>query len=153
MAGDIPVIGGLFKSKEDSTTKKEVMIFITPQLIRDGQVAASDRHTLINEAEEVSKLRTVVPDKQYAEENKRSTNEEVKSLNEIVNLLDSQKQSGEISHETNTAELSGPVNPREIDDERKILEDVIALLDVKDEQTYPVTATPKNKNSSGTIDK
>lgn len=155
LAGDIPIIGGLFKSKQDSTTKKEVMIFITPQLMREGQVAASDQHTLIDGAEEVAKLRTVTPEKRYASENKRATEDEVKSLNEIVNMLDSQKQSGDISYGINAAELSGPTNPREIDDERKILEDVIALLDVKDEQIYPITATPKNKikNSSGTIDK
>ncbi|HBG77797.1 MAG TPA: hypothetical protein DDW84_02955 [Phycisphaerales bacterium] len=155
LAGDIPVIGGLFKSKEDLTTKKEVMIFITPQIMREGQIVASDRHTLINEAEEVSKLRTVTPDKRYAEENKRAAEDEVKSLNEIVNMLDNQKQSSDISHEINAAKLSGDVNPKEIDDERKILEDVIALLDVKDEQTYPVTATPENsdKASLGVIGK
>ena len=50
LAGDIPVIGNLFKDKNDTVARTELMIAITPQVIRDssqlGQVAAEFRDRL-----------------------------------------------------------------------------------------------------------
>ncbi len=34
--GDIPVVGNLFKSKDDSTKKTELVILVTPKIISDG---------------------------------------------------------------------------------------------------------------------
>ena len=36
--GDVPVIGNLFKSRTKSTTKREMLVFITPKVIADGLV-------------------------------------------------------------------------------------------------------------------
>ena len=50
LAGDIPIIGNLFKDKNDTIARTELMIAITPQVIRDssqlGQVAAEFRDRL-----------------------------------------------------------------------------------------------------------
>jgi type IV pilus assembly protein PilQ len=37
--GDIPYVGNLFKSRSKSTTKKEMLVFITPKMISDRSVA------------------------------------------------------------------------------------------------------------------
>jgi type IV pilus assembly protein PilQ len=37
--GDIPYVGNLFKSRAKSTTKKEMLVFITPKMISDRSVA------------------------------------------------------------------------------------------------------------------
>ncbi len=37
--GDIPYLGNLFKSRSKSTTKKEMLVFITPKMISDRSVA------------------------------------------------------------------------------------------------------------------
>lgn len=50
LAGDIPVIGNLFKDKNDTIARTELMIAITPQVIRDnsqmGQIASEFRDRL-----------------------------------------------------------------------------------------------------------
>ncbi|MEE9455323.1 MAG: type II secretion system secretin GspD [Paracoccaceae bacterium] len=38
-AGDIPILGNLFRSKEDRQTRTELLILITPRVIRDGSEA------------------------------------------------------------------------------------------------------------------
>jgi type II secretory pathway component GspD/PulD (secretin) len=62
--GDIPLLGGLFHSTKSETMEKEVMIFITPRLMKEGESAFSDRHKLIDAEEELDALRgaTALPD-------------------------------------------------------------------------------------------
>ncbi|MEO8531111.1 MAG: secretin N-terminal domain-containing protein, partial [Deltaproteobacteria bacterium] len=38
-AGDVPVVGGLFRNRKDKTTKTELLILITPRVLRDGSDA------------------------------------------------------------------------------------------------------------------
>lgn len=62
--GDIPFIGGLFHSTKSNAIEKEVMIFITPRLMKEGKNTFSDRHKLIDAEEELHGLRgaTALPD-------------------------------------------------------------------------------------------
>ncbi|MFA5239255.1 MAG: hypothetical protein WC476_06055 [Phycisphaerae bacterium] len=144
---DIPIVGGLFKSKEDATTKKEVMIFITPRLINEGEVALSDRHKLINETEEVEKLRDVATlfDVRHKNSQKAANkNEETQYLNEVVGLLDKQNQTDNLPiNKTTGIDSAYSDNLLEIDQERKMLQDVIFLLDAENEQPYPVETAPE----------
>jgi hypothetical protein len=55
--GDIPLVGGLFHSTKSDTMEKEVMIFITPRLMKEGKDVFSDRHKLIDAEEELDALR------------------------------------------------------------------------------------------------
>jgi hypothetical protein len=57
----IPLLGGIFKSKESITVKKEVIIFITPRLIEEGKIAFSDSHDLLSAKEERDSLRRESP--------------------------------------------------------------------------------------------
>ncbi len=41
LAGDIPVLGNLFKSKDDRIARTELLIIITPKVIRDAQQASA----------------------------------------------------------------------------------------------------------------
>ncbi|MGB8225446.1 MAG: hypothetical protein WCE45_01070 [Sedimentisphaerales bacterium] len=149
LAGDIPIIGGLFKSKQDSTTKKEVMIFITPQLIKDGEVAFSDRHSLINEPNEIEKLRApAFYARKENDKKQRYTKEKIKSLNEIVNLFNNSKQPADIARKIDDVNLSYLDNPLETDQERQMLQEVINLLNVKKEQMPPTSAIPKKNNNA-----
>jgi type II secretory pathway component GspD/PulD (secretin) len=155
----IPVAGGLFKSKQDSTTKKEVIIFITPQLIREGnEVPVSERHKLINEANEIGNLRTTAFNTR-SENNKkiRNTNEEIKSINKAVDLLGNKEQPANISHGITDVDLSHPDKTYDVNREREMLQEVIALLDDKNEQKSLIAASPekndKNKASYGAIGK
>jgi type IV pilus assembly protein PilQ len=36
LLGDLPVIGGLFRSRSSNTNKRELLIFITPKMIRES---------------------------------------------------------------------------------------------------------------------
>ncbi|MDA7966149.1 type II secretion system secretin GspD [Ruegeria sp.] len=40
-AGDIPVLGALFRNREDNVGKRELLILITPKVVRNGQEAKS----------------------------------------------------------------------------------------------------------------
>ena len=57
----IPLLGGIFKSKESITVKKEVIIFITPRLIEEGKIAFSDSHDLLSAEKERDSLRRKSP--------------------------------------------------------------------------------------------
>jgi type IV pilus assembly protein PilQ len=39
LLGDIPLLGYLFQSNSNSTTKRELLIFVTPQILKNGAVA------------------------------------------------------------------------------------------------------------------
>ena len=47
IVGDIPILGNAFKQKEDTIARTELLIAITPQVVRDdtqlGQIAAEFR--------------------------------------------------------------------------------------------------------------
>jgi len=34
--GDVPVVGNLFKNRTKESTKREMLVFITPKVISDG---------------------------------------------------------------------------------------------------------------------
>jgi type II secretory pathway component GspD/PulD (secretin) len=53
----IPIIGGIFTSKESATVNKEVVIFITPRIIKDGASPLADRNKKINVEQELKQLR------------------------------------------------------------------------------------------------
>jgi hypothetical protein len=131
LLGDMPVVGGLFKSKADATEKKEVMIFITPQIIRDNQMAFSDRNTLIDGLEETEKLRS--PEVFARNEKikaKKQTDEEIKSLNKAVTILDDKMDS-----ENNIAKASPSNNEMTPEQEKQMLQEAINLLAVDNEAT------------------
>ncbi|MCK4886264.1 MAG: type II secretion system protein GspD [Planctomycetes bacterium] len=157
LLSSIPLMGGLFKSKEDATVKKEVVIFIIPRLMNEGEIALSDRHEMIDEVEEVEKLRDVATlfDVRHKYDQKTDSNDqEIQYLKEAKNLLGAQDQSHTTSHKTDSAAVTYPDN---IAQERKALQEVIALLDIKNEQMRPVIAErKKNKKyeaSYGVISK
>jgi len=54
--GSIPVLGVLFRKTIDSTTEKEVLIFITPRLLEAGSSRVADRHKLLDVEEERANL-------------------------------------------------------------------------------------------------
>jgi type IV pilus assembly protein PilQ len=35
LLGDLPIVGNLFKSKQRSSNKQELLIFITPKMVSD----------------------------------------------------------------------------------------------------------------------
>jgi len=146
LLSSIPLMGGLFKSKEDATVKKEVVIFITPRLMNEGEIALSNRHELIDEIEEVEKLRDVATlfDVRHKYDQKTDSNDpEIQYLTEAKKLLGAQDQPHATSHKTDIAAVTYPDN---IARERKALQEVIALLDIKNEQMRPVIAERrKNK--------
>ena len=59
--GDIPLVGGLFRSTKSNTIEKEVIIFITPRLMKEGKIAFSDRHNLLDIDKERESLRRKSP--------------------------------------------------------------------------------------------
>ena len=40
-AGDVPILGALFRSKNNTVTKSELLVLITPRVIRNGSEARS----------------------------------------------------------------------------------------------------------------
>jgi hypothetical protein len=157
LLSSIPLVGGLFKSKEDSTVKKEVMIFITPRLMNEGEIALSDRHELIDEVEETEKLRDVATlfDVRYKQSQKINSNDqEIQYLNETIDLLGYQEPPYATSHKIDSVAIAYHNN---IAQERKVLQEVITLLDVENEQMSPVMTVQKEnykyKASYGVIGK
>ena len=146
MFDSLPLVGGLFKSKSDSTSKKEVMIFITPRLMHEGEIVIANNYELIDEIEEVENMRDVAT--LFDVRNKScpkadSNNQQAQCIEETKNLLGAQDHPQETSHKTDSVPAASPDN---IAQERKALQDVIALLDVKDEQTrQAVEERKKNK--------
>jgi len=132
--GSIPLVGGLFTSKESTTVKKEVMIFIAPRLVKEGQIALSDRHTLISEEEEIEKLRDVATlfDVRYKyHQSPLSILEEIQCLRDVVALLGVQDANLYDLPDTNDEEefsLSGRHNLTNVDKEVESLEEIVALL-------------------------
>ncbi|MFC1677932.1 type II secretion system protein GspD [Planctomycetota bacterium] len=131
LLGSLPLIGGLFKSKSDSTVKKEVMIFITPRLMSEGEIVISDRHELIDENQEIEELRdvaTLFDVRHKHKQNVKAREEEAQFLNEAVDLLEGDERSDKLSHQSSSA---GRVSSKLADQERRVLQEAIALLDEK----------------------
>ncbi|MEN6386803.1 MAG: hypothetical protein ABFD79_16610, partial [Phycisphaerales bacterium] len=124
---EIPVVGGLFKSKADTTTKKEVMIFITPQLIRDNEVAFSDRNTMINGAQEIEKLRSPEFYAMEKNSNKKLKEDEIQSLNEAINVLGENDEIQKTSTHNNTMKTS---NEMSTEQEKQMIQQALSLLAV-----------------------
>ncbi len=147
----IPLVGGLFKTKSDTTTKKEVVIFIIPRLIKEDEIVVSNRHQLIDEVEEIEDLRNVITatDVRYKhKQNVQAKKKEAQFLNEAVDLLEGYERSDRLSHETSN---TGPAYSNQVDHERKVLQEVIALLDVKNQYlrlSIPVVETNGENESS-----
>jgi len=57
LLGSIPLLGYLFRSTKSVTEEKEVVIFITPRLIEDGESPLSETHSLINVDKELTGLK------------------------------------------------------------------------------------------------
>ncbi|MFO7957169.1 MAG: hypothetical protein R6X33_08700 [Candidatus Brocadiia bacterium] len=46
--GSIPLLGALFRSKKREEVKKEIVIFITPRLMQEGESPLSERHEMLD---------------------------------------------------------------------------------------------------------
>ncbi len=92
LLSSIPIVGGIFKTVDNTTVKKEVMIFITPRLMEEGKVAFSDSHNLISTKEELESLRDAVapPDEQHQHKHSISVEDEILCLRDVVAMLDGQ---------------------------------------------------------------
>jgi hypothetical protein len=78
----IPLIGGLFKSKESVTVDKEVVIFITPRLIHEDRDPFINRHSRISIDKELKGLKgdSIPPEVPHPpDQNSVETNVERKS--------------------------------------------------------------------------
>jgi len=83
LLSSIPLVGGLFKAKESSTVDKEVVIFITPRLIREDRDPFLDSHSKISVAKELKGLEgdSITPEEQRPpDHNSVENNIERKSL-------------------------------------------------------------------------
>ena len=120
----------IFKTKDDSVSKKEVMIFITPRLIREGEITISERHDLIDEQEEVAKLQNVATFSDVRHkyrQNSLKIKEEIQCLREVVAILEGKRESFEEDDEDFSVSIyHNLLNPTE---EIKKLRAVVALLD------------------------
>ena len=54
--GSIPLLGALFRDTEKVTEKREVMIFITPRLLKPGQTPFEERHSSIDVGKEFKQM-------------------------------------------------------------------------------------------------
>lgn len=155
MLSSMPIIGGLFKSKSDSTSKKEVMIFITPRLMREGQAVTSNKYELINETEEVENMRdeaALFAVSQKLSPEIDSNSHDTQYLEETKILLGAQDQPQHTQHETDIALSEARLEDDSIAQERKMLQDVIVLLEVQSEQMPQVVKErKKNKKYEGSF--
>jgi general secretion pathway protein D len=46
LLGDIPIIGELFKSRSSDSSRSELLIFVTPRIIKHGEEYAADEHLI-----------------------------------------------------------------------------------------------------------
>ncbi len=136
----IPLVGGIFTTKDDTTLKKEVIIFITPRLIEEGQVPGSRGHDLLSPEEELQSLRKPPPspDAQLLNrQNALTVEQELKSLQQVVSLIGGRHQNGrpetfapDMDDQAGIA-LSHREDLPSLAEEIKALQEVVALLDVQ----------------------
>ena len=127
LLGSLPIVGGLFTSKEDKTSKKEVMIFITPRIMREGTIAVSDRHELIDEVQEVEDLRdvaTLFDARSYEGSVVSGESEAVDYFSdEFVSALEVEEYEEDEVADSDSGDVLDP------DEERNMLLEAIALLE------------------------
>ena len=134
----IPFVGGLFTSKENTTIKKEVIIFITPRLMAEGEIVLSDRHQLIDEVGEIEGLQNVATATdvrhRYRQNLRSAVEKEIEELREVVALLDGQNQ---LRHDSLDIDGEGEITLSNryyllnAAEEIEALREVVALLDVE----------------------
>lgn len=127
----IPLVGGLFTSKESTTIKKEVMIFITPRLMEEGEIVLSDRHQLIDEVGEIEDLRNVATATdvrhRYRQNLRNAVEKEIEELREVVALLGGQNQ---LRHDSLDIDGEGEITPSKRYDLLNVAEELEALRGV-----------------------
>lgn len=158
LLSSIPLVGGIFTTKNDSTVKKEVIIFITPRLIEEGKIAVSRHHELISPEQELESLGVPAASFKMQPENHRngrSIEQELRSLLEIISVLDVQRERPysslpplEISDEE--IDLSGRHELLNVGEEIETLQDVVALLCAKPQYYYNLPHTEAKLEFSGT---
>jgi len=136
----IPLIGGLFKTVDNTTVKKEVMIFITPQLMKEEGTAFSDSHELIDadkELESIQDAAAAAGGQHQHSDNSISIEKEIKCLREIVAVLEGQGRHHDAEMEAglNEGEIVSSGKPLllNVAEELDALRDITALLDTSEE--------------------
>ena len=123
----IPLLGGIFKAKDTSAVKKEVIIFITPRLMREARDPLSERHDMIGVEEELEALRV------SGRLDMISVEKELETLQKVVASLS--VQDGDIhglrDRNDEKVFLYGRRNPTDVREVIESLEDVVAVLDVE----------------------
>ena len=134
----IPLVGGLFTSKETTTIKKEVVIFITPRLMREEEIVVSNRHQLIDEVGEIENLRNVITATdvrhRYRQNLRNAAEKEIEDLREVIALLDGQNQLGQNLLDRKEKGEIAPSNAcylLNVAEEIEAIRGVVALLDVE----------------------
>ena len=121
----VPLIGGLFTSKNDITEKKEMVIFITPRLMKDAKDPFASRHKMI------------------------SIEEELKGLRELVGMLGGENQADANSSDTQDRSISSEHHDLpNVNDELHALKDTVVLLDAKNK---PGQSPPDIKENESVI--
>jgi hypothetical protein len=144
LLSSIPLVGGIFTTKDDSTVKKEVIIFITPRLIEEGEIAVSRHHQLISPEQELESLG--VPDASFKMQPENRCNgptieQELRSLLEIISVLDVQREHlyssvPPLEIRDEEIDLSGRHELLNVGEEIETLQDVVALLRAEPRSCY-----------------
>jgi type II secretory pathway component GspD/PulD (secretin) len=123
--GDIPLMGGLFTSKSNTAEKKEMVIFITPRLMKDAKDPLASRNKMI------------------------SIEEELKGLRELVGMLGGENQADANSSDTQDRTIfSEHHDLLNVNDELHALKDTVVLLDAKNK---PGQSPPDIKENESVI--
>ncbi|MHC4911700.1 MAG: type II secretion system protein GspD, partial [Planctomycetota bacterium] len=142
LLSSIPLVGGIFKTIDDSTVKKEVIIFITPRLVEEYAMPGSGGHDLLSPEEELQSLRkpALSPETQLLNrQNAFTVEQELQSLQEVVSLIGGRSQDGRVGRfAPDTDDQAGIAVSHSEDspslaEEIKALQEVVALLDVRPE--------------------
>lgn len=140
LLSSIPLVGGIFKTKDDSTVKKEVIIFITPRLVEEYAMPGSGGHDLLSPEKELQSLRRPAPSPEAQLMNRQqafTVQQELKSLQDVVSLIGGRhenRRGGTLASDMD--EKAGiAVSHREdlpsLAEEIKALQEVVALLDIR----------------------
>ena len=135
LLSSIPLVGGIFRTTDNTIVKKEVMIFITPRLMKEGEIALSDRHNLINTKEELDSLQDeealAEPDVQHQHGDiSISVEEEIQCLREVVAMLDGQHQHRRLGPPELDMDGEGQIAPSSRRDSLNVAEELDALGEV-----------------------
>jgi Flp pilus assembly secretin CpaC len=120
----VPLIGGLFTSKNTTTEKKEVVIFITPRLMKDAKDPFISRNEMI------------------------SIEEELKSLREVVDMLGGSSQADANSSDVQDIAVSSEHHDLpNVNDELHALKDTVVLLDAKNKPGQNLPDVKENESA------